>query len=217
MKRERHVLVVLPHPDDECGISGTLVDHIKNGTPVTYICLTLGEMGRSMGNPPFANRVSLPVIRKKELEQSCRAIGITDLRMWGVHDKTVEFEDREALIERLREAIAELQPSLIFTFYPGYSVHPDHDATGALVIQTVERMPADERPAVHCVAFSKDCETVLGPPDIVRDVSSNLKQKIGSLEAHRTQGLFLWGKKSYEDEEVKPRLMKERFWTYRFS
>jgi bacillithiol biosynthesis deacetylase BshB2 len=217
MKQERHILVVLPHPDDECGVSGTLVEHIKNGTPVTYVCLTLGEMGRSMGNPPFANRVTLPVIRKKELEESCRAIGISDLRMWGLHDKTVEFEDREALTERLGALIQELRPSLIITFYPGFSVHPDHDATGALVVQTVERMAAEDRPTVYCVAFSKNCEAVLGPPDIVRDVSAHLKQKIGSLESHRTQGLFLAGKKSYEDEEVKPRLVTERFWTYRFT
>lgn len=63
---ERHILVILPHPDDEAfGISGTLAKHVQNGTQVTYACLTLGEMGRNMGVPPFANRVTLPEIRKR--------------------------------------------------------------------------------------------------------------------------------------------------------
>ncbi len=63
---EQHVLVVFPHPDDEAfGVSGTITSYIKQGTPVTYACLTLGEMGRNLGMPPFATRESLPSIRKK--------------------------------------------------------------------------------------------------------------------------------------------------------
>lgn len=69
MEKERQVLVIFPHPDDEAfGVSGTIATHIQNGTPVTYACLTLGEMGRNMGNPPFANRETLPDIRKKRAD-----------------------------------------------------------------------------------------------------------------------------------------------------
>lgn len=151
---EKHILVILPHPDDEAfGISGTLAKHIQNGTQVTYACLTLGEMGRNMGIPPFANRVTLPEIRKKELEESCEAIGIQDLRMLGFHDKTIEFEDQVLLDGQIDALLKELKPSLIITFYPGYSVHPDHDATGAAVIRTVARLPKEERPPVHCIAL----------------------------------------------------------------
>ncbi len=217
---ERQILVVLPHPDDESfGISGSLAWHIGQGTPVTYVCLTLGEMGRNMGNPLMANRVTLPAIRKKELEESCRAIGITDLRLMGLHDKTIEFEDQEKLIQRLSAIINELNPSLIITFYPGYSVHPDHDATGVAVIRTVERLPEDKRPVVHCVAFSNGCEEIIGPPDVLNDVSAFLKQKIGSIAAHHSQFQLQWllGGKTIEDKEIQDRLSRERFWTYRFN
>ena len=77
--KERHVLVIFPHPDDEAfGVSGTITTQIQQGTPVTYACLTLGEMGRNLGNPPFATRESLPAIRKKELLASADAMGLTD-------------------------------------------------------------------------------------------------------------------------------------------
>lgn len=126
MEKERHVLVIFPHPDDEAfGVSGTISLHIDNGTPVTYACLTLGEMGRNMGNPPFATRETLPKIRKEELEEAARVLGIQDLRMLGYRDKTVEFEDEEKLANRLGVIIGETNPSLIITFYPGYAVHPD--------------------------------------------------------------------------------------------
>lgn len=216
MQRQRHVLVVLPHPDDEANMSGTLSWHVHNGTPVTYICLTLGEMGRNMGNPIIANRVTLPEIRKKELEQSCRSIGITDLRMWGYRDKTIEFEDQEALIRRIGEAIEELNPSLMITFYPGFSVHPDHDACGAAVVRAVERMPREKRPTVHCVAFSSGCEDIIGKPDVVNEVSAFYEQKWGSFKAHKSQYQLMVGDRTFNDPETRARWSKERFWTYKF-
>mgnify|MGYP001235177946 FL=1 len=210
---ENRILVVLPHPDDEAfGLSGSLAKHIDQGAKVTYICLTLGQMGRNLGNPPFANRETLPEVRKNELEQSCRIIGIQDLRLFGLHDKTIEFEDHDRLVERLRSVIDELNPSIIYTFYPGFAVHPDHDATGAVVIRTVQEMPAADRPEVRCLAFSRGCEEVLGKPNIVNDVGDYMKQKVGAIRAHRSQFLFNMD----NEAEVKRVFGTERFWIYRF-
>lgn len=217
MKESNHVLLVLAHPDDETNLSGTLAKHISNGTPVTYVCLTLGEMGRNMGNPIFANRVTLPELRKQELIQSCKSIGIQDLRMWGYHDKMVEFEDQELLVERVRGVIDELHPSLIITFYPGFSVHPDHEACGEAVIQAVKTLPAEHRPTVHAVAFSKGCEEILGPPDVIQEVGDFFEQKKGSFYAHQSQFQLMVGKPPLQDEQLKSRWSIERFWTYHFS
>lgn len=207
MKKERHILVVFPHPDDETfGVSDIIASHTQNGTPVTYACLTLGEMGRNMGNPPFANRESLPKIRKQELQEAAKILGIKDLRMMGLRDKTIEFEDEEKLTKMISSLIEEVYPSLIITFYPGYSVHPDHDATGAAVVRAVERISEQDRPKLHCVAFSNNCEEELGPPDIVNNVSAVKEVKIKAMKAHKSQTQLMTGW-----------LQKERFWTYKFS
>ncbi|OQM47301.1 bacillithiol biosynthesis deacetylase BshB2 [Anoxybacillus sp. UARK-01] len=215
---ERHVLVVFPHPDDEAfGVSGTLAMHAEKGTPITYACLTLGEMGRNMGTPPFANRETLPLIRKQELKAACEAIGIDDLRLLGFRDKTIEFEDEELIADRISAIIAETNPSLIITFYPGYSVHPDHDACGAAVIHAVQRIPKEERPIVHCVAFAKNCEQDLGKPDIVRDVSTVIDKKIAAIQAHRSQTEGLMSAASKRGGDALEWLKTERFWTYKWE
>ncbi len=119
MDKERQVLVIFPHPDDEAfGTSGTLSKFIDSGVPVTYACLTLGQMGRNLGNPPFATRESLPFIRERELEAAAEAIGITDLRKMGYRDKTVEFEPKDEIDNMVKSLIDELNPSLIISFYP---------------------------------------------------------------------------------------------------
>lgn len=214
------ILVVFPHPDDESfGTAGTLAKYIEGGAQVTYGCLTLGEMGRNMGIPPFANRVTLPEIRKEELIASCQAIGIQDLRMLGFHDKMVEFEDKELLDSIILKLIKELQPSLVITFYPGYSVHPDHDATGASVIRTIAKLPAAERPLVHCIAFSNNHEQEIGKADVTVDVTSFLGPKMASIRAHRSQfqAAELVGNRELTNKEIRSRFGTEQFWTYRFE
>lgn len=212
---ERHVLVVFPHPDDESfGVSGTMAKYIKNGTPVTYACLTLGEMGRAMGDPIIANRETLPQLRTQELLVSCSAIGLTDLRMMGLHDKTIEFEDPKIIDTMLDGLLAEIKPSLVITFHPEYAVHPDHNATGAAVIRAVKRLPASERPVVHTLAFAKGCEEVLGQPDVVNDVTDFLEQKINSIQAHRTQWQLDLGNKKPNSKQIVSQFGTERFWTY---
>lgn len=222
IEQERHVLVVFPHPDDEAfGVSGTISSHINNGTPVTYACLTLGQMGRNLGNPPFATRESLPQIRKKELQESAKAMGVKDLRMLGYRDKTVEFEDEEKLADVFSEMIAELNPSLIITFYPGYSVHPDHEATGRAVLRAVSRLPKEDRPKLHLVAFSNNCVEELGEPDVLHDVSAVGEQKLGAIGAHRTQTALFYDDMKKRLDAKDPDALKwlhyERFWTYKWN
>lgn len=217
---EQRILVVLPHPDDEAfGLSGTLAQLIDQGAYVTYACLTLGEMGRNMGVPPFASRVTLPAIRRKELEESCAAIGIQDLRTLGFHDKTIEFEDKVLLDEHINALTEEVRPTLIVTFYPGYSVHPDHDATGEAVVRTVGRLPQAKRPPVYCMAFSRNHEQEIGKPDISFDVRDYLKHKMDAIKAHRSQfqAAELLGNKDHTDKELRERFGTERFWTYKFD
>ncbi|WP_374721612.1 bacillithiol biosynthesis deacetylase BshB2 [Peribacillus tepidiphilus] len=222
MEKERHVLVIFPHPDDEAfGVSGTIATHTKNGTPVTYVCLTLGEMGRNLGNPPFATRESLPLIRKKELQDAANVLGIKDLRMLGLRDKTVEFEDEEELAGKIRAIINEINPSLIITFYPGYSVHPDHEATGRAVVRAVGSMPKNERPKLHCVAFSSNVLEELGEPDIVHNISDVEDTKVKAIRSHRSQTQLMTAGWQEKLEKRDPELLKwlhyERFWKYKWD
>lgn len=212
----KRVLVVLPHPDDEVfPMSGTLRKHIEEGAKITYLCLTLGEMGRNLGNPAFANRVTLPQVRKNELMTSADLIGIQDLRLLGYHDKTIEFEPFEAIDARIKAVVDEVEPDVIYSYHPLYGVHPDHNACGAIVVRVVEAMPHEKRIPIRCCAFPN---SDIGEPDVVVDVSPYLSYKTGALKAHKSQF------QSYADIDIsKPenkefleRISTERFWLYKF-
>lgn len=222
MEKERQVLVIFPHPDDEAfGVSGTIMKHINNGTPVTYACLTLGEMARNLGNPPFATRESLPEIRKKELKDAVKVMGLQDLRLMGYRDKTLEFENDEDMANMVYKLIEELNPSLIISFYPGYSVHPDHEATARAVVRAVRRLPKEDRPKLHCVAFSNDHVDKIGEADVINDITDVWEDKIEVLRCHVSQTGWMMDEMLQQVSANNPawteRMQRERFWTYNWE
>lgn len=221
---EKHVVVIYPHPDDESfGAAGTIINFRKQGVPVTYICGTLGEMGRNMGSPVFANRESLPKIRKKELEAACKKLDI-DYRLLGYRDKTMEFEDRDQMARHIKEVLEEINPSLVITHYPEHGVHPDHNALGAATIEAVRLMEKDKRPTVWASAITKNFEEVLGNPDIIHDITPIFDQKMEAILLHKSQaeGMLKRFKEQPEEmaiarENFEKRLGKERFFIWEFD
>lgn len=205
-----HVLLVYPHPDDEVFFcSGTVMGLIEKGIPVTYVCLTLGEMGRGLGG---ANRHTLPQLRHREFKNSCEIIGIQDVRLWGYLDKTIEFEDPEPIIQRLLELAEEIQPTCVFTFYPGKSVHPDHDATGSLVVEAMRRLPKERRPVVHGSAVFRLNNVKVKEPDVINDITPYIDRKIACIKAYPSQFAKYIKKIDEGDLTELPNFREGRFW-----
>jgi bacillithiol biosynthesis deacetylase BshB2 len=213
---ERALLVVLPHPDDETfSTGGTLAACHDAGVRTVYLCTTYGDMGRRMGRPAFAHRESLRDVRQRELAEACAVLG-TEVRYLGLRDKCVEFEDPADIAGRIRALIDEVRPSTVVTFYPGYAVHPDHDATGWFTQLAVRGLPTGERPRLLAAAVG-DLEAnvaALGEPDVLSDIAATSERKIEALKAHRsqTEAMFLrWD--AEQEQEFRDRLLKgERFY-----
>ncbi|QKY69916.1 bacillithiol biosynthesis deacetylase BshB2 [Lentibacillus sp. CBA3610] len=220
---EKHVVVIYPHPDDESfGAAGTITKYREEEVPVTYLCGTLGEMGRNMGTPAFANRETLPEIRKEELIEACKQLDV-DLRMLGYRDKTMEFEDKRHVAEHLKSILDEIQPSLVITHYPEHAVHPDHNAMGAAAIEAVRMMDAQHRPTVWAQAITNDYINELGEPDIKNDVTAYFDKKMEAILSHKSQASGVIGQfQEYwatEDmkEAAKKHLGKEQFYIWHFG
>ncbi|SES70597.1 bacillithiol biosynthesis deacetylase BshB2 [Salinibacillus kushneri] len=219
----KHVVVIYPHPDDEAfGSSGTMTQFRKEGIPVTYLCGSLGEMGRNMGNPFFANRETLPDIRKKELLDACKILDV-NIKMLGYRDKTIEFESRDEIAEHIKGYLDEIKPTLVITHYPGEAVHPDHDAMGAAAVEAVRRMEKEKRPEVWAQAITNGHYEKLGQPQIVNNVEEEFEVKLQAIQAHRSQfeGMFpkMKGSSDFEGqyEEVMKRFKQEEFYKWTFE
>jgi N-acetylglucosamine malate deacetylase 2 len=205
--QERHLLVVLPHPDDESfAAGGTMARCADANVPVTFLCGTYGDMGRRMGSPFFATRESMRDVRIAELREACEVLGATP-RWLGLRDRTIEFEDPRDVAALIRPHLVELVPSTVITFFPGHAVHPDHDALGHAVHLAVQAWDGP-RPRLLAVAVGDrdHIRAALGPPHVYCDVRSVVERKLGALAAHRSQTEMMfqrWERGEPEDEQTR--------------
>jgi len=221
---EKNVVVVYPHPDDESfGAAGTITKLRNEGIPVTYLCGTLGEMGRNMGTPPFANRETLPLIREKELANACEVLDI-DYKLLGYRDKTMEYEDVQEMAGHIKGILEDIKPTLVITHYPDYAVHPDHNAIGAATIEAAKLMDKEARPEVWAQAISKGFVDELGTPDITYDVTDVFEKKLEAIFEHKSQAGGMINTFSGETpdaiEEKKAfqkRMSKEQFYIWEYN
>lgn len=129
MEKRGALLAGFAHPDDEGIIGGTLARSAGEGHPVTLICMTRGQAGKS-SDPAFNTPEALASQRKKELQKACRVLGINDLRHWDYDDGGLGLADTNEVVGRTVRVLREVRPEVVITFGPeGIYGHPDHVAT----------------------------------------------------------------------------------------
>jgi LmbE family N-acetylglucosaminyl deacetylase len=147
---EKHrVLAVFAHPDDESyGPGATLARLVAEGSEVRLITLTRGESA-SMGDSPLYSPEFLAEARVMELENACRALGLSGHRLFSFPDKALETVPLEKLAEPVIEELKEFEPHLVIAFHPsGISGHPDHQCATKAAERGIEvmRSPTQKGP-----------------------------------------------------------------------
>ena len=135
------LLALFAHPDDEAfGTGGTIAHYASDGTCVTLVCTTRGEVGE-IAEGTGATPETLGEVREGELRCAAETMGISELIFLGYRDSgmvdTSENADprayinapAEEVVPRLVGIIRRVQPQVVITFEPngGYG-HPDHIA-----------------------------------------------------------------------------------------
>jgi LmbE family N-acetylglucosaminyl deacetylase len=180
-----NVLAIGAHGDDiEAFCAGTLAKHARRGDKVVMCVVTDGR-GRPMGDPDEIAR-----IRKGEAQTSADIIG-AELVWMAIPDGglKVDHETRHHFIEVIRK----VEPDYIIT-HPVQDYHPDHTATGQLVMQAAQVARTSNYPSQYPpirktvpVAFMAAEFGVDFVPEDYVDVSDVWDVKVKMLLQHRSQ------------------------------
>lgn len=138
--KERTLLAVFAHPDDETMVGPMLARYARQpGTKVYLAIVTNGDKGVT----PFAKipaGEALAAARAKEAACACEALGARPPILLGLPDAGLNSSETLAdAATKLKAVIAEHRPDAIVTWGPdgGYG-HPDHRLVSALVTQIVQ-------------------------------------------------------------------------------
>lgn len=134
--KDKTILAVTPHPDDEtffCG--GTLAQLAKNGNNIQILIYTTDNAG---SNDPSMTKKRLAEIRKAEEEEACRLLGIPSKNItWLGHDDgMLEYVDRRELTKQVTREIRRHRPDAVFSIDPGApyeQYHKSDHRSGAII------------------------------------------------------------------------------------
>lgn len=162
------VLLVTAHPDDDALFSATVfkTTHLLDGV-VDLALMTNGEGGykySTLGNYIYdrqldkeeVGREYLPGIRKRELMAGGKIVGLRNYFFFDQVDKEYSEDisnplqrwDIDWIEQRLQKILEKGNYDFVFTMMPFKGTHAHHKASAILVLETIEKLPEDERPIV---------------------------------------------------------------------
>ncbi len=121
----KKALFIGAHPDDnESCAGGTMILMQQHGCEVVSVYLTSGEAGI-----PGKSHDEAAAIRRKELAEACRVMGVRPLLMTQIDGATEINADR---YREMLQVIEKEKPDVVFTHWPIDS-HRDHRICSVLV------------------------------------------------------------------------------------
>jgi LmbE family N-acetylglucosaminyl deacetylase len=174
------VLVITAHPDDETGMAAVIykITHDLKGT-VDQCVITNGEAGykySTLGNDyygleltdPEVGRANLPRIRKQELINAGKIIGMNNIFFLDQQDAHYGLDEREPLDTswnvtwidtRLRDIMTKTKYDYVFCLIPVPETHGGHKAATLLALRAVKELPLSQRPIILGVSASAKGDT----------------------------------------------------------
>lgn len=171
-------LVVVAHPDDETAMAATIYKITQEqGGLVDQAVITNGEGGfrySTLAEPYYnlkltdekVGREHLPRIRKQELMNAGKIIGIRNFYFFDQKDAGYGLDEREPLDTtwntqwiqtRLKEILTTNQYDLVFCLLPDSTTHAHHKAATILALRTIDQLK--DKPTILAVSTSNKKDT----------------------------------------------------------
>lgn len=192
------ILVVTAHPDDETSMAATIykVTHELNGT-VDQCVITNGEGGYKYSTLAEAyynleltdekvGRENLPRIRKQELVNAGKIIGMNNIFFMDQKDARYGLDEHEPLdttwniswvTTRLKEIMTTNKYDFVFCLLPVPETHAHHKAATMLALRTVQSLPQSQRPIVLGVSGSSHKDTTTTKFEQLKDYTETKVEK----------------------------------------
>ena len=141
--RERSLMVIAAHPDDETlGFGGTIAHYAGAGVRVTLVTATRGDRGRWHGVAPgeagHPGADAVANAREAELLRAADVLGVHHVDALHYGDARLDQAEPHGVIETLAARLRAVRPQVVLTFgADGAYGHPDHIAVSQFTTAAV--------------------------------------------------------------------------------
>jgi LmbE family N-acetylglucosaminyl deacetylase len=203
------VLMAVAHPDDEYFFAATVyrITHRLNGV-VDQMVFTDGRDGyhySTLAEPFYGLKLTdpkvaaekLPAIRKQELEQSGKILGIHQhFFMNHLDQKTRSYDEtfklwggKEKVKSELKDQLTSGHYDFVLIQLPTDSNHEHHKAVALATLEVLKEMASDRRPVILASSARMEGETPEAikqdDPEDSRNYTSDSKNEITRVSSER--------------------------------
>jgi LmbE family N-acetylglucosaminyl deacetylase len=185
-------MAVHAHPDDEgTSTGGVLARYADEGVQTMLVTCTNGELGDGPGGvkpgEPGHDRASVVELRRKELEESCRVLGVGHLELLGYRDSGMmgwpQNNEPDAFwntpvdvaAAKLAQLMDHYRPQVVVTYDEhGFYGHPDHIQANRITLAAAEASGVPDR--VYYTALPRSA--IAGFGDLLREQGIELPEPV---------------------------------------
>jgi LmbE family N-acetylglucosaminyl deacetylase len=160
-QKQKTILFIGAHPDDEIAIGEVLIKYAEQGHKVIVMIATDGKDGTRVTKIPAGD--SLGNLRKLETICACRKMGIEPPIFLSIERLDTKigvrnyFNSHLQLMDSLKRKIPGIKPDIILTFGPdGDTHHSEHIVVGAAVTELLLAEGWVEKYPLYYMAWTKD-------------------------------------------------------------
>lgn len=195
--KDTRLLAVSAHAADFVWRSGgTLAKYVKHGAQVSLVILSYGARGESndLWNISDQTLENVKRIRREELEQAAKHLGILDVEIWDYEDYHMTISEER--MERLTKKIRAVQPQIILTHGPRDAFNPDHETVSkyvfeASVLSTSNGVRLEDYPtASQAKIFGFEphqSEISDFKPEVIIDITETYEMKEAAMNCFKAQ------------------------------
>jgi LmbE family N-acetylglucosaminyl deacetylase len=151
------LMAVHAHPDDEAtSTGGILAKYSAEGVRTVLVVCTNGELGDAPGGfkpeQDGHDEAEVVAMRRRELDESCRILGVSDLELLGYRDSGMMGWDTNSApgafwglpVDEAAAPLVELmnryRPDVVVTYDDyGFYGHPDHIQAHRITVAALDR------------------------------------------------------------------------------
>jgi LmbE family N-acetylglucosaminyl deacetylase len=190
------VLVVAPHPDDECLGCGGAIELLRaQGCDVQILVISDGAMSH-----PNSQRFPAPALRAVRAAETRAAMALLGvqaeaIRFLGLPDGAIPTQGAEfdQALQQCRVHLTQVSPQLIF-LPQRHDPHPDHRASWQLIWMALQAQNLMQHSLVRLLEYpiwNWDInQRYTLPEDLTAwrlDIRSSIAQKVKAIQVYRSQ------------------------------
>lgn len=191
MPRERTILIVAAHPDDEVlGCGGTAARLAAGGDAVHIAILGEGITSR-FSNRELADPREIDALHARSRDAG-RLIGAREVHGYRLPDNRFDSVPLLEIVKILEDLIATLRPGVVFTQHGG-DLNIDHVQTYRAVLTATRPLAGSPVKSVYAYEVPSSTEWAFGQfepafrPNVFVDISATLERKIAAMQTYESE------------------------------